>query len=450
MGSPNSKTELRVFPNIIVNTYSQINTVSSINCAEILKSFLEAYDADMQREDTKQKWVPTDRAESRLTTHLDMPTARALTRYIFGTKTSLKDAQIRDFAEAVDLARRPMELIYAEKPEDFVTMYGSGPKSCMSFDGDNENRWSLLRNNKWCPSSLYAFFPYTKGVYVMKNGKVAARTILFMNPNHDKNWKYIRIYSDNPEVTDHFVRSLAESGIHKADRCAIEPKFSFVVPGLKTDVGYVAPWPYLDSPLPRGENEWKVSFDNTTKEFTFYYKNSDQATLINRGNYIQSRDYMVLKCSTCDKTIQLTGRNGSMAILETEGDHIFCSDECAIEGGYVRIIDGTGRNMYKLPTNDMINVHGSSFIKCSTLKAAQDNGYFPVVEELGVFPEENDLVVSPSGYNFSDGSGNFYRYVGMDDIARVINERRYISKVPFKIANTAKVVEFNSEEYPLS
>ena len=81
-----------------------------------LEKVAEEYEADILNEKKKQKWDSLERVEKYLNEYLDMPTARALTRYVFKSG-QLKDDQIRGLADIIDSIRKPLELIFTEKPE---------------------------------------------------------------------------------------------------------------------------------------------------------------------------------------------------------------------------------------------------------------------------------------------------------------------------------------------
>ena len=125
--SPDNLNTLRVFPNILLNNgNSDFSSITSSNYNPWLTSFIEEYENDIAHDKRKQKWENNDTVEKYLNAYLDMPTARALTRYVF-PNDALKADQIRDLANAIDIFRKPLELTFVETPEDFVTMYGSGP-----------------------------------------------------------------------------------------------------------------------------------------------------------------------------------------------------------------------------------------------------------------------------------------------------------------------------------
>ncbi len=442
--SPNSPTELRVYPNIIIDDHTSLSGISTTYCQGQLKTFLKQYDEEMADEKKQQRWVPQDRAEKRLLEFIDMPTARALTRYIF-TDGKLADHQIRDYAEAIDTNRKPLELVFCEKPEDYTTMYASGPHSCMAFNAQERANWEFMKAEGLCPTSWYHWNEYTSGVYATKGGKVTARTILFKRPE-DKNWEWVRIYASNDEIRKKFIQSLAELGIKQCAKAAIDPDFSFIVPGIKKGAVWAAPWPYIDSPIPCGHTSgtpWNVSFNKDTHEFTFYFNDKKYISVVPRSGHIISSDYVTIECSSCKKVI----KKGEMLDVRVDHEyHIFCSDMCAATEGFVKVVEGTGNMVYKQYTEDMVDcADGGPFVKFSTIKAAQDNGYHPKMDELSIFPEETDYRMTGNGSYIGDASRGIFRYI-MSGFEQHSREDSIVgSKVPIKLNTPVKIVEYNED-----
>ncbi len=438
--SPNSPTELRVYPNIIIDDHSSLDSISTTYCQSQLKTFLTQYDEDIADEKRKQKWVPQDRAEKRLLEFVDMPTARALGRYVF-TDGKLKDHQIRDFAEAIDTNRKPLELVFCKTPEDYVTMYGSGPHSCMGFSAAEKDNWAFLKPENLCPTSWYHWNEYTGGVFALKNGKVIARTILFKSEG-DKDWSWVRIYASNDEVKKKFLQSLAEQGITQCQRPTIKEGYKFTVPGIKKGSVWAAPWPYIDSPIPCSHStgqSWNVTYDKNTYEFTFYFNNKKYDVVQSRSGHIISSDYSTMECSSCGKVIK---KNEVLNVRVDHEYYIFCSDTCAVTEGFVKVVDGTGTMVFKQYSDELVDCQENSFVKFSTIKAASDNGLYPIMDERGILPEETDYRVTGNGTNIVNDERKMFRVLstGFEHTNRI-----EISKVPFKINTAKKVVEYNED-----
>ena len=171
---PTDPTLLRVYDNMILSAGNaeSFKDITVLELGDTFKALLAGYDLDMSGKipGSQAKWETKDRILKRLTSYTDMPTARVLSRYTnFDVKyPPATHTTIRDFAAAIDEARKPMELTFAEKPEDFCIMYGSGPSSCMSVHGGNSSRFKWMFDHNFCPASFYAYFPYTRGALCIK------------------------------------------------------------------------------------------------------------------------------------------------------------------------------------------------------------------------------------------------------------------------------------------
>ena len=78
----------------------------------------------------------------------------------------------------------------------------------------------------------------------------------------------------------------------------------------------------------------------------------------------------------------------------------------------------------------------------TTLKAAYDNGYYPLVDELLIYPEDNDLKVTGLKFeSISSASGELFNIRSEKNIAHTKN------KVPIKILQSRKVIEYNEERF---
>jgi hypothetical protein len=438
---PDNPTTLRVFPNIILNTHTGLENVNSSTCTITLKKFLEDYEADIAHDKKKQKWEPQERVEKYLNEYLDMQTSTVLARFIF-TDGSVKASTLRDYAERIDDIRKPLELIFAEKPEDFVTMYGSGPQSCMAYSAGDRQTWLFLEEKyNLCPASWYAYYPKTKGVYSVKAGKVVARVILFQEK--DNNWYYGRVYSTNPEVDHNFRSTLELNGIRQLSTGLHTPQsgIELTIPGvMKNSTTYAIPWPYFDN-IPRGEINWYAKFDKTTNEFTIQYKPSKLVPINNRSGHLISTDYFTLECSSCGNII-----SRQLNTLPVEaGEYVFCSDNCAASMDYCKVIEGSGAASYKKLTEDMIEVKDDPYSKFSTFKAAQDCGYLPCIEELNIFPEENDYKVINRGDVRADNAiGERFLCLNPTKLGPI---NFTPNKVPYVISGHNKVIEYNEEEF---
>ena len=407
--TPDNLDMLRIFPSIVLNEFdTEVADLSPLFCNKILSSFIKELEDDLSDDKKKLKWEGKERISSRLNQYVDVKTASALTRYIFDG-IEIQEAKIRDLATAIEVARKPFELIYAETPKDFVKMYATGPQSCMSSGGTGSNdRWAFFKK-ELTPPSFFAYCPLTKGVYAEKNGAVVARTILY-NVSKKKDvekWEHGRIYYSNSEYKRKFENSLNEADIKALSttfRCPNE--LSWKVPGFKMDGSnvYAMPWPYFDN---MNSSYFRVTYDKATNEFTVYNDGATGMTIHPRSGHLRSSDYFIINCSHCKKVM----KPGN--VLEVDDPEInICSDKCALELDFVRVIDGANRNVYIRHSEDMIDIYENGFIKVSTLKAGLDLGFTIEMPEAGILPEEGEyrFVTNGSMLPFNAADGIRYGY----------------------------------------
>jgi len=312
----------------------------------------------------------------------------------------------------------------------------------MAYSAGDRQTWLFLEEkHNLCPASWYAYYPKTKGVYSIKAGKVVARVIIFQEK--DNKWYYGRVYSTNTEVDQKFRSTLELNGIRPLATGLHTPQseIEITIPGvMKNSTTYAIPWPYFDN-LPRGDTNWFAKFDKATHEFTIQYRPSKLTPINNRSGHLVSTDYFTLECSSCGNMIS---RQRDTLPVEA-GEHVFCSDNCAASMDYYRVIEGSGAVSYKKLTDDMIEVKDDPFSKFSTLKAAQDCGYLPCINELNIFPEENDYkVVNRGESNITNALGERFMCLNPTRLGPISFTS---NKVPYVISGHNKVVEYNEEEF---
>lgn len=408
---PTDFTQLRVYENIIISSHndSDLDNISIFDAGIVFKTFMANYTKDMSNEipNSSQKWETPERIEKRLNTYIDMPTARALSRYTNLDKLypPEKNTRIRDFALGVDDYRKPMELSFAETPEDFCIAYGSGPSSCMTLHGGNAAKFKWMWDNKFCPASFYAYFPYTRGAYIAKNKKVIARTILFKDPNDEKKWSYGRIYADTNEITTKFISSMEAVGITSLEKRADYTKHrvftvpdgtSFKIPGVPYSKPGVMcmPWPFFDNMEYHGKGFY-ASYDKKTNEFIITFnskgnKDKEYLPVQNQNGVLLSVDYSDKQCDYCKQYHREKGFPWQM----TNDGGAFDSLECMLASGYVRVMTGIATH-YQKPDPHLIPIQGvNKSVFFSTMKAAKDSQYLPLLTSDGLVPEEGDIEVT--------------------------------------------------------
>lgn len=451
---PDNPEAIRVYPNILLNDFSvEVSSVSSLFCNKILKTFIADLESDLLDDKKKQKWETKERYTSRLNQFVDVKTVAALTRYIY-TSNEIKESAILKYGSAIEVSRKPLKLVFAETPKDFVTMYATGPQSCMTnIPTGGSERWAFFKD-ELTPPSFFAYCPVTKGVYAEKGGTVIARTILYntakasIDPVTMKSvvtketWQYGRVYCDNSEYRTKFIAALDELNIKSLTNTFKAPtSISWKIPGFKLDGSsiYTMPWPYFDN---MSSTYFRITFDKATNEFTVYTDGASGFAVHARSGHLRSTDYFTINCTNCSRTI----KPGS--VLEVvDRDDCFCSDNCAMEQGYIMLIDGTGRNVYQLHREDMIDLVESDFAKCSTLKAGMDLGFYIEMVERGVLPEEGEyrLVTNMSGRaTIADALGHRFGYIA-DPYDSAGASIKGVNKIPIGKRTDQKTVTWTAD-----
>lgn len=460
------QVNIRIYPNIILDKNTDKNKLvnfSISSATDVLSAFIEEYEGDKLIPARVEKWANIDRITKRLNEYVDMPTARALTRYC-NYEAAYKPDQIRDFAANIDIARKPLELIFADKPEEMCAMYNSGPSSCMSPKSQYSEGWNFLTEKNLAPPSFYAYFPYTRGAYIMNHGKIVARAVLwadinFINnpkgippysdmgyPNFNKNlcekWYYGRIYSDTQEMTNKFIKALQSHSISSLNGLFNCPKDTkFVVPGIKLDSkNYGIPFPYFDNLEGVGTDSgyygkgFFAEYDTTTKVFTLTYskasKNNAGIPINGRNGFLKSSDYQELNCDCCKGII-----HKNKEAINTDDGLSFCSEYCTTKQGYIWAIQGNGNRLYTKPSDEFIR--SDDGLLFTTLKAAKDNGYSLKMDELGIMPEEN-APVTCKGYRMQDYYGEWVNSPSP-------NVKFSTDVIPVDMLIAQRTVEFNAE-----
>lgn len=405
---PTDFSMVRVFPNFTISTnqLSSLKNISILDIDEVFNTFHTEYKEDMKDERKKEKWIPEERGIKRLNQYLDLNIATALSRYTCLPKY-LKDSQIRDLATALDNYRRPMKIIYAETPEQFVDMYGSGPQSCMDFRF-NES-WPELVKNNLCPPSFYAHFELTKGAYLKVGDKVVARCILFKDLKNDK-WLIGRMYTSNTEYANKFKNSLIEEGIKTNAPTMYEPPAGHVtvIPGTKMsgkENRYCMPWPYFDNMEYHGKG-FTCEFDIEKNNFILTFGNidnkKDTVTVKGRQGMLISTDYIVQKhkCPHCNN--HFIFNEG----LPTVEGIVFCSTACAKVNDFINVITIDGNHKWQKNDEYMITISGLDS-KFPSMAAANRNGYYLKYQGDNSYPEETDCHVE-YGNRIKDRIGEEY------------------------------------------
>lgn len=331
--TPDDPTCLRVFQNIPLDVVEDdaVSSVCWVFYFNVLETFWQNYKKD-QESVRKQGWSPFSRGWRRIRTYEDIPTARVLARYTnLEKKGMVTSAQLRDIAAGIDEQRKPMDIIIAEKPEDYIDMYLSGPSSCMSY-GKGDWRW-LTDEHKHHPCSFFAYHPYVKGVYALYKGVVCARTMIYQKP--DGVWYYGRLYNSNPKFGEKFEQTLKEKGYrwlgsHTDGNNKFRRDATFEIPGLKHGVEHAMPIPYCDNFGPG----IKVTWDGIKKVFTVVCSADDMKYNIgyqSQSGFFYAGSLGGRRCSSCAAVENLNNRHH----IETPDGQNFCTAAHAQAHGFV-------------------------------------------------------------------------------------------------------------------
>lgn len=416
---PNKLDHIRVYPNIIVDAvpFEKLTNIKLTSVSSLFSNMIQAYDKDMSGEipNAYKKWENEERVIKRLSEFHSYPTAQVLTNHL-NMKDTYKDDQIRDLALKIDTVRKPMELIFADKPEDFIIMYSEngGIHSCMS----HKNGWDFMKKSGNTATSFYAYFPYTRGAYLMKNAKVVARVILYTDPKQDitdmgypnfnkskaEKWYYGVPYTTNPEAHKELMKALSSRGYEpisntpgqdRGNHFLVPNSLEMIIPGIPHQSNYISPFPYFDNMDYTGTG-FSCTFDTETKNFSFTYKKGNTGNIPqhHQSGYISSLDYMSKKCMHCDIT------KSTKWIGTYDGD-LYCSYSCAQLHGYTQVYQGHPEPIYtkiKDISKFVISVDGKVFTNGPA--ANTHNYYLPMTDEGALC--EDTAEYKPLGGNFRD------------------------------------------------
>lgn len=446
--TPDKIDHLRIYQNIIVdgsgNSYPQ--QVSVLEATSVFSHFISSYEHDLTIPGGEEKWKTVERISARLNAYVDMPTARALTRY-FNMEKHMSDDKIRNLAEKIDTARKPMEIIYADRPEDFVIMYGSGTHSCMSTDAFKGSAYSFFGDNM-TPTSFYAYLPWTRGAYIMKNGKILARVILYALPekvegdykemgwpNFNKSigklWEHGYIYGANEQATREFTKVLRSNGIRPlgdknggkgGGQYACPDDKPFLVPGIKYGREYAMPFPYFDNMNYYGKGFY-ASFDSKTNNFEITYLTKNNRGAINiqeRKGFLQSSDYVARMCEHCNTT---KAAKWVTTIINEHSpvSHLFCSNTCAQAVGFSVVYNGIGELLVKVKDLSIYTKSYDGQFLFTNQEAAKRQGWVVLKSDPFAFPEEGDQVVHNRSYDrVADKLGNLYGVTPENEVTAIV------------------------------
>ena len=464
--TPDKLDHLRVYHNVIFDPVNLEKTenIKITDVDSVFGMFLHSYQEDMSGKipHADEKWKDQTRIDKRLYAYEDMPTARAFVRF-YNLEEMIKPDQIRDLATKFDNARKPMQLLYADRPEDFLIMYGSGPSSCM-MHSTYKDTWVILDKAGLTPTSFYAYFPWTRGAYIMKGGKVAARTILFANPEtppfdmgfpsfkkEAKSWNYGRIYAINTEMHSEFLKALKSNGYSKIEHFYsndtggkfIPPEgVEFRIPGVKGgSKNYIIPFPYFDNMDYHGKGFY-ARFDTKTNEFVMSYQTANRAGVVpitSRGGYLKSSDYIEKTCEHCKANTTTYGW------IASQDGCLFCGEKCVTQAGYTKMLSGNVEPIWQKVENKEDYYQTEDGVLFTNLRAANNHGFYQSMIEMGVFAEELGAPLVNNGtYRFRSKEGDQFLSKLRGEEATYVNPVFPIGEIKLQ-----RTVTFNLDDEPL-
>lgn len=415
--------KVNVFVNLPLNPgidSEMLNHVSWILYPETLLQFYDDWKKDMDGKGAI-KWA-TPRASWRVLKRYEtMTIARALTRYS-NIEHCFSAAQIRDLAAYIEIARKPFELLYADKPEDFIQMYSATVHSCMSNNKAND-LWKVLEHAKHHPTSFFSYHPHVRGVYAIEKGKIAARTFLYQQDSGK--WKFGRVYGSNAGLVEKFQNAMKEVGYqamppHNDERGKYRRNVKFSIPGIPFGGDWMMPVPYCDNLT----HDIRVDWNKDKKEFDvecgigpMRYPEINVAHQSTSG-YILASALSSARCRSCQKPL------GGTRNLHTcqDGTGIFCSTNCMNGAGYSRATRGDGV-LVVIPTAETIGDARTGNERYTNVEAAKNIGCLPYITNLD--DEPSDEVVTRHGTVVRHSDGQLFRLNG-DEASRLVMSKMLV------------------------
>ncbi len=357
-----------VFPNLVLDRVTTIDwrNVCWVVCFDILKTF------NATRSKKPNSWQPFSRAWKKIKKYEEMSIIRALIRYT-SIEKDLNHEQINNLADSYTELTKPLKLLYAESPKDFLIMLKSGGvRTCMTLSSEKETQWGDILKHGHHPMSLFAYHPGIKGIYCIKDKTVIARTCVYQISQNV--WKYGRVFAINGNYSSKFIHMLEEEGYTKLTN-RYSKRVTFKVPGIysKKLNDYVLPMPYMDNVNPNIYGE----FNNKNKQFTVIFSCSAEEANISvasTSGFVRASQLHNKKCSTC-------GVICKEVHVSWDGNISFCSPGCAKTVGYVYALASNGDSQLRIA----VDCYYDCFCKTTvftTKNSCVKNGGLPVIHEV--------------------------------------------------------------------
>ena len=297
----------------------------------------------------------------------------------------LEAHRIKEVAQNIEMELAPVEIIWAETPEEIEKMYeAEGTHSCMkkaSSDAGSWNEATFEEGGIWHPVHFYGYIPEIKGAYFCRGSKVLARTFVY---KQDGEWKrYGYVYGDEAHKLK-LISLLKDRGVRAcpSDDDIIPNRGVTKIKGVWSDTfqDYILPQPYTDNltmPVfvafqPKGR--WfHVSW--VRSRLSDLGLNPSRRDFRNTDGYIRAKS--VYSSGGCDYCGENTDR-----LLHTPGGYRFCRTNHARSFGYVQAYNSHGASVWRRrqDCHDDPLDHERFY---TTTHAAEQNGAKKYMEYLG-------------------------------------------------------------------
>lgn len=391
-----------------MNYTRDLRFVSRVYKTHLLDSFAKAREEASQNEKAWRAWETIKRVATRAKRCETMTVAAALTRYTDAKTGGLKDDQIRDIAGAFVDSRKPVHISIAETPADFMDMYSHGPASCMTENGNRA--WSFMMKHGNHPASFYSYFPHTRGAYIKKGAKIAARCMLY---EYKDDKQYGRIYASNGSDRSALETNLMEQGYRAITNTSWRCKdftapVQFSIPGIPHGDNkgfFVMPMPYLDNLHGR----MRYVFDEATQVFNVTYMPPDAPDFgsfssnidVNgtRG-YIEARIVAQATCTHCG----LKNTYDNM-FHHTAKDAVYCSEGCMSAQNVCSAMRSDSTRVVVDIDDNVIEDATRATVYYTNLEAAKALRAMPIMTDPYVPEEDTDALTRYQQYTVAFNGG---------------------------------------------
>jgi hypothetical protein len=407
---PKQPDKLIVFPSLVMDNFEGVDAPFYWARQRLLKqgaTFLKTYFADKADTKRAQAWATTHRAKKRLLRNETMEVARALTRFMPELSERCTASQIRDIATTIIDYNSPVELKYADTdPTDFYTMYANGPDSCMKDNGSRQFSWMSKMDKPIHPTSIFAYSPYVKGVFMMKGSSVVARTFLydgaFFGGAKTTGWYYGRVYGSTSKYTGIFTAALVKEGYRAMGGVGtldMSKSYTINVPPiivkpedsnrLNIAAGPYMYVPYLDNHPVQAHVEYDDEAQTLVVTFNPPSSKVVNCTMSNQHGYLPASAFMNNTCHSCGGTI-VAGRS----LLFANDGAVFHDATCANLAGYVAAVNGSNDSrmwVHKDSDNLIVDVLTGKYYTPSGATAYR---VMPIMQSFMDNPEDAEIYTS--------------------------------------------------------